>query len=69
MALTKVQSAMIGGGSGQGFAPGVPIYENTQTVTTSYTITAGSNALSAGPITIDTSATVTVPTGSTWVIV
>ena len=69
MALTKVQSAMIGGGSGVAFSPAVPIYENTQTVTTSYTITAGSNALSAGPITIDTAATVTIPTGSVWVIV
>ena len=69
MALTKVQSAMIGGGSGVAFSPAVPIYENTQTVSTSYTITSGSNAMSAGPITIADSVIVTVPDNSYWVIV
>jgi len=44
-------------------------HENDQTVTTSYTIATGRNALSAGPITINTGATVTVSAGSTWVIV
>jgi hypothetical protein len=42
---------------------------NDQTVTSSYTIPTGKNASSAGPITIDTDVTVTVPTNSTWVIV
>lgn len=69
MSLTKVQSAMIGGGTGQGFAPGVPIYENTNTVSANYTLTASSNAVSAGPITVATGVTVTIPTGSRWVIV
>jgi hypothetical protein len=32
------------------------------------TITAGNNALTAGPITINTGVSVTVPTGSTWVV-
>ena len=44
-------------------------FENDQTVTTSYSITANKNAMSAGPITIDSGAVVTVPSGSTWVIV
>lgn len=44
-------------------------YENGQTVTTNYTITAGKNAMSAGPITINSGATVTVGSGQTWVIV
>lgn len=44
-------------------------YENDTTVTASYTITTGKNAMSAGPITIDTGVTVTVPDNSTWVIV
>lgn len=44
------------------------LYENAQTITANYTITTNYNALSAGPITIDTSATVTIPTGSSWVI-
>jgi hypothetical protein len=42
---------------------------NDQIVTASYTIPTGKNASSAGPITIDTDVTVTVPTDSTWVIV
>jgi hypothetical protein len=44
-------------------------YENGQNVTADYTITAGNNAMSAGPITIDTGVNVTVPTNSNWVIV
>lgn len=44
-------------------------FENHQTVTTSYTITSGKNAMSSGPITIASGVTVTVPSGSTWVIV
>ena len=45
------------------------IYENTQTISANYTITSGSNGMSAGPITVATGVTVTVPTSSTWVIV
>ncbi len=52
-----------GGGSDQIFNL------NGQNVTTSYSIPNGKNASSAGPITIDTGATVTIPTGSVWVIV
>jgi hypothetical protein len=43
--------------------------ENDQTVTTSYSITAGRNAVTAGPVTINSGVTVTVPSGSSWVIV
>ena len=52
-----------GGGTNQVF------YENDQTVTEDYTIGTNKNAMSAGPITIDDDATVTIPDGSTWVIV
>ena len=51
-----------GGGSDQVFNL------NDQTVTTSYSIPSGKNASSAGPITINTSVTVTIPTGSVWII-
>lgn len=68
MALTKVASSMVGGGTGQAFAPSVPIYENTQTVTTSYTITSGSSAMSAGPITLAAGVVVSIPSGSRWVV-
>jgi hypothetical protein len=44
-------------------------YENEQNVTTSYSISLNENALSAGPVTVDSGATVTIPSGSTWVIV
>ena len=44
-------------------------YENDQTVTASYTLTTNKNAMSAGPITINSGITVTVPSGSSWVIV
>ena len=45
------------------------LYENSATISANYTIGTGNNAMSAGPITVDTSYTVTVPTGSTWTIV
>ena len=44
-------------------------WENGQTVTQSYTITNNYNAMSAGPITINNSVTVTVGDGETWTIV
>lgn len=47
---------------------GVPIYENTQTVSSSYTITSGSSAASVGPITLSSGVVVTLPSGSRWVI-
>jgi hypothetical protein len=45
------------------------LYEHAHTISANYSITSGNNALTAGPITIDTGYSVTVPTGSTWVIV
>jgi hypothetical protein len=57
------------GGSARGGGTDQVFYENGQTVTVNYTITSNKNAMSAGPITIDTGATVTIPTGSVWVIV
>ena len=45
------------------------LYEHEHTIDANYSITSGSNAMSAGPITISSGISVTVPTGSTWVIV
>ena len=60
---------MIGGTAGtQAFAPGVPIYENTLAVSTSYTISTGSSAMSVGPLVINSSVTVVIPAGSKWVV-
>ena len=61
--LTGVSAGATGGGSDEVF------YENSTTVTTSYSITSNKNAMSAGPISINNSVTVTVPSGSVWTIV
>jgi hypothetical protein len=44
-------------------------FENGQTVTTSYTITTSKNAMTAGPVTINSGITVTIPSGSVWTVV
>ena len=44
-------------------------YENGRNVTTDYTITDGQNAMSAGPITIDSGVTVTIGTDEIWTVV
>lgn len=43
--------------------------EHDNTISTSYTINTGKNVISAGPLTVNSGATVTVPSGSNWVIV
>jgi hypothetical protein len=52
-----------GGGTDQMF------WNNGQTVTTSYSIPSNTNAGTFGPVTISSSATVTVPSTSTWTVV
>ena len=44
------------------------LYEMANTISADYTISNNNNALSAGPITINSSISVTIPSGSTWVI-
>jgi hypothetical protein len=44
------------------------IMVNSATVSSDYTIAAGDNGLSAGPVTINSGITVTVSSGSTWVV-
>jgi len=44
-------------------------YENDIAMTTNYTITSGKNAMSAGPITVNSGVVLTVPSGSTYTIV
>jgi hypothetical protein len=48
---------------------GMGYVENAATVSISSTINAGNNAMSAGPVTINSGVTVTVPSGSRWVVV
>ena len=58
----------IGGGATGGVGNSV-FYENDISVTANYTLSANKNAVSAGPITINSGITVTVPSGQAWVIV
>ena len=60
---TAVGGGATGGGSDQIFAL------NGQNITANYTIPSGSNASTAGTVTINTGIVVTVSTGSRWVIV
>jgi hypothetical protein len=45
------------------------IFVNSQTVSANYTVPAGSNALSSGPVTVDSGITVTVSSGSVWTVI
>jgi hypothetical protein len=53
----------VGGGSDRVFM------QNDQAVTTDYTLTTNKNAVTAGPVTINSGVTVTIPSGSFWSIV
>ena len=44
------------------------LYEMKNVISANYSIASGNNAMSAGPITINSNISVTVPSGSTWVI-
>lgn len=52
-----------GGGSDRLF------WENDQTMTTSYTLTANKNAMTAGAVSINNGVTLTIPTGATYTVV
>jgi len=56
----EFQSSILNAGNG--------IVINSQTVATSYTIASGSSAMSSGPMTIASGQSVTVSSGSRWVI-
>jgi len=63
-----IDGAALGGGATGGGSDEV-FFENGQNVTTNYTITNGKNAMSAGPITINSGVTVTVGAGETWTVI
>jgi len=56
------------GGGATGGGSDTWAVEHDNTITTSYTIGTGKNVISAGPLTVNSGATVTVPSGSNWVI-
>lgn len=61
-------SAWVSSGGATGGGADDVFYENSQTVTANYTITSGKNAMSTGPITVNSGVTVTVPSGSVWIV-
>jgi hypothetical protein len=73
MALTRPQAGILGNTQittqSVSINVAVPIIENSQIISSSYSITTGSNASSAGPITIASGVVITVPTGSVWKII
>jgi hypothetical protein len=46
-----------------------PILENQQIIGASYTLSTGYNGVSAGPVAVGATYTVTVPAGAVWVII
>ena len=68
-AATSTIDVAISGGGAVGTGTDQVFYQNDQTVTLDYSIEAGKNAMSAGPIAIAASKTVTIPSGSEWTIV
>jgi hypothetical protein len=45
------------------------LVENANTVSVNYTIQTNYNAMSAGPVTVNNGITLTIPSGSNWVVV
>ena len=66
--ISATSGSMTIDGNALGASSGV-FYENNTNVTANYTISSNKNAMSAGPITIDSGVTVTVPSGSAWTVV
>jgi hypothetical protein len=56
------------GALGGGNTTNKGLWENSQNITANYSISSGYNAMSSGPITVDSGVTVTVPAGSRWLI-
>jgi hypothetical protein len=76
--ITTASSGQVLSYNGSGWVNATPasgnvttkgLYENAAVISANYTIGTGNNAMSAGPITVDSGVTVTVPSGSVWTIV
>ena len=66
--LTAGEINLLFSGVAQGSGTDQVFQENGLTVNTSYTLTTSRNAMSVGPITVASGATVTIPSGARWVI-
>jgi hypothetical protein len=56
-----LQSSQVVAGNG--------FFVNSQTISVDYTVSSGNNAMSAGPVTVDSGVVVTVSSGSVWTVV
>lgn len=61
--VVAIGSGATGGGGDTVFI------ENSQVVTANYTIPSGKNAMSTGPITVNSGVVVTISSGSTWAVI
>jgi hypothetical protein len=64
--LSLSSGTLTAAGGGGGGGAGGPILESSQTISSDYSITAGNNAGSFGPVTIASGVGVTVGSGQTW---
>lgn len=61
-------TAFTGAGTVAGTGTNKAFVETDTTISQSYSISSGKNAMTTGPITINSGVTVTVPNGSRWLI-
>lgn len=67
--IANIKTLIPPGSGAKGGAGNLAFWENPTNITVDYSISAGANAGSFGPIIINNLVTVTVPSGSTWSIV
>ena len=67
--VTAASSGTAAGGGATGGGSDEWALEHDNTITTTYTIATGKNVISAGPLSINAAATITVPANSFWVVV
>ena len=68
-ALTTNGSGQLSWSTVESTKAGGAIYENSQTISETHTLTANTNGMSAGPITVNSGITLTIPSGATYTIV
>ena len=68
-ASSSTVDVAISGGGAVGTGTDRIFFESDQTVTQSYTVSAGKNAMAAGPLAVASGQTITIPSGSELTIV
>ena len=68
-ALTATTAGVASWGNVESTKAGGAIYENSQTISTTHTLTANTNGMSAGPVTVNSGITLTIPSGATYTVV